>query len=132
MIILLNYIKIRIEIDMPKKIYSLNNIGKLLTYIPQVFLILLASLLLIISFFVGEYKKNKDIELLLEQQKYIKQEILNEYINSVKQKIGKYLLNTEQELKKNLYLIKGLQANIPNNQELINKHIKDIESKKKC
>ena len=115
---------------MSKKIYSLNDIGKLLTYIPQIFLILVAILLIVISFFVIEYKKNNDIKLLLEQQKYIKQKILSKYINSVSIEINNHLLNTEQELKKNAYLLKGLQANIVDTKTLINKHIKDIESKK--
>lgn len=115
---------------MSKKIYSLNDIGKLLTYIPQIFLILLASVLVIISFFLAEYKKNSDIQLLLEQQKYIKQKTLNEYINSINLEINNYLQNTEEELKKNVYLLKGLQANMLDSTMLINKYIKDIESKK--
>jgi len=113
-----------------KKIYSLNDIGKLLTYIPQIFLILLATLLVIISFFLAEYKRSSDIQLLLEQQKYIKQKTLNEYINSINLEINDYLQNTEAELKKNVYLLKGLQANIPDTSILVKRYVKDIESKK--
>ena len=102
----------------------------MLTYIPQVFLVLLATLLILISFFVVEYKKNNDIKLFLEKQRYIKQKTLNKYINSVNIKINNYLSNTEQELKKNVYLLKGLQVNISSTKELINNYIKDIESKK--
>lgn len=115
---------------MSKKLYSLNDIGKLLTYVPQIFLFLLAVLLVIISFLVAQNRKNNNIKLLYEQQKYIKQKKLNEYINSLKLEINTNLQSTEEELKKNVFLLKGLQANISNTTTLINKHIKDIESKK--
>ena len=115
---------------MSKKIYSLNDIGKLLTYIPQIFLFLLASLLVVISFFIAEYQRSHDIKLVKEQQKYIKQKLLSDYINSLNLKINTYLQNTEQELKKNVYILKGLQVNISSTKTLIDTYIKDIESKK--
>ena len=76
---------------MRKNIYSLDDIGKILTYIPQIFLIVFATILIIVSYFVIEYKQKNDINLLLEQQKYINEKILNEYISQVNKKIEKYL-----------------------------------------
>jgi PAS domain S-box-containing protein len=115
---------------MRKNIYSLDDIGKILTYIPQIFLIVFATILIIVSYFVIEYKQKNDINLLLEQQKYINEKILNEYISQVNKKIEKYLQETESELKKNVYILKGIQTNLPNINILINKYVKDIEQKK--
>jgi PAS domain S-box-containing protein len=115
---------------MKKTNYSLDDIGKLLTYIPQIFLILLATLFIIISYFVTQYKETSEINKFLAEQKYSNEKTLSNYISQVNKKIDKYLLETEQELKKNVHITKGLLANSKDINEVIEKYIKDFESKK--
>ncbi len=68
--------------------------------------------------------------MIKEQQRFKSEKILNEYITTINKKIEKQLKETEDELKRNVHLLKGIQTGTMNIDELINTYIKDIESKK--
>ncbi|WP_024955029.1 PAS domain-containing sensor histidine kinase [Sulfurospirillum arcachonense] len=114
---------------MQKKLYSLNDIGKLLTYIPPIFLLLLATIFVITSYFITQYKQKSDIQLLNQKQKFINQNILDEYISSINKTIKMQLAQSDQELKKSVHTLKGIQIGFSSDYKKIQNHIKNIEQK---
>jgi len=112
-----------------KKTYRLQDIEKILTYVPPLFIMLLTVLALIILFVVMEYRQNSKIEFHHQQQYFLKQNYLTEYINSVKQQVGRDLAKEEAKLKRSVYLLKGVSIGLGQSikRERFKKHIEEIE-----
>ena len=106
---------------MRKKTYRLQDIEKILTYVPPLFIILLTVVALIILFVVMEYRQNSKIEFYHQQERFRQQNYLTEYINSVEQQVKRELSKVEAKLKRSVHLLQGISIGIgdkPNRQKL--------------
>ena len=117
-----------------KKKYSLTDIQNLFSRIPIVFIMLLASLLLIIAYFILDAKKNRKIDLIkqkyLLQYEFDKKVELNKFINKVKKRVDGTFFNEEKIIKEATYKAIGyIQSNSFRNFDEIRKYLKSIEEK---
>ncbi|PHO14655.1 hypothetical protein, partial [Malaciobacter marinus] len=89
------------------KKYTLSDIQKLFSQIPVIFILLLAILSLIISYFLLETKKNTKIDLLKQKAflnyEFKKKQELNEFRIKVKEQLKEIFLHEEILLKKVTY-----------------------------
>jgi len=97
---------------MNKKVYKLNDIEKLLTFIPPFFIFILAILATILSYFIIDYQEKSQIKLLKQEEHFISQNYLNTYVNIVDKKIKKHLEDVQKELKKRVYTLSGIYKGI--------------------
>lgn len=116
------------------KKYSLNDIQKIFSQIPVFFIMLLASLLLVISFFILESKEKREIDLLKQKTllnyEFNKKEELQEFKNQVKENLKDAFLEEEVLLKKLTYKVLGyFESNGLKQIDLVLKYIKSIEKK---
>ena len=114
------------------KKYSLNDIQKLFSQIPVFFIMLLALVLLVISFFILESKENREIDLLKQKAllnyEFNKKEELQRFKNQVKENLKNAFLEEEILLKKITYKVIGyFQANNLNKIDELKNYIKQIE-----
>ncbi|HIP62311.1 MAG TPA: PAS domain S-box protein [Sulfurovum sp.] len=114
---------------MRKKVYKLSDIEKTLTYIPPLFIFILAILSMFISYFIMEYRQNSKIELLTQEQRFVNEGYLNRYINSVNLHIKDKLLLVEKELKRSVHTLDGISMglSLENNISKLQPFIKQIE-----
>ena len=115
------------------KKYSLNDIQKLFSQIPVFFIMLLASLLLVIAFFILESKENREIDLLKQKAllnyEFNKKEELQGFKNQVKENLKDSFFEEEILLKKITYKVIGyFHSNTSNKINLLRKYIKSIEN----
>ncbi|MFT5836403.1 MAG: PAS domain S-box-containing protein [Sulfurimonas sp.] len=115
-----------------KKNYSLDDIQRLFSQIPVIFLILLTTLLLVITYFILESKENRKIDLL--KQKYVlnydfnKKEELNDFKTYINKELKNSFTDEEITLKKVTYKTIGyLESNSLNNFDLLKGYLKTIE-----
>ncbi len=115
---------------MRKKVYKLSDIEKILTYVPPVFILILTILSLTILYFVMEYRQNSKIELYTQQQKFIKQNYLNDYIVSVEKQVKQELSRVEAKLKRSVHILKGISMGLDTKKEreILLAHIKTLEA----
>ena len=118
------------------KKYNLNDIEKLFSRIPIIFIIFLAVLLLVISYFILEIKANKEIDLL--NQKYIleykltKKEDLLSFKNEVDFEVNKNFLDLETSLKEITYKgIAYIEANSLKDFSKVKKYLRKLEKNTK-
>uniref|UniRef100_UPI00404808DD PAS domain-containing sensor histidine kinase n=1 Tax=Aliarcobacter sp. TaxID=2321116 RepID=UPI00404808DD len=117
-----------------KKKYSLIDIQKLFSQIPPTFIMLLASLLLIIAYFILDAKKNRQIDLIkqkyLLQYEFDKKVELNKFINNVDQKVKETFLNEEKILKRASFKVIGyLESKSLKRFDEVQNYLNDIEKK---
>jgi len=76
-----------------------------------------------------EYRQNSKIELLTQEQRFIKESYLNRYINSVNLHIKDKLLLVEKELKRSVHTLDGVNMglSLENNISKLQPFIKQIE-----
>ncbi|WP_294965098.1 PAS domain-containing sensor histidine kinase [Sulfurimonas sp.] len=115
-----------------KKSYSLDDIQRLFSQIPVIFLILLTTFLLVITYFILESKENRKIDLL--KQKYVlnydfkKKEELNDFKAYINQELKNSFTDEEITLKKVTYKTIGyLESNSLSNFDLLKGYLKTIE-----
>uniref|UniRef100_UPI004047871E PAS domain-containing sensor histidine kinase n=1 Tax=Aliarcobacter sp. TaxID=2321116 RepID=UPI004047871E len=117
-----------------KKKYSLIDIQKLFSQIPPTFIMLLASLLLIIAYFILDAKKNRQIDLIkqkyLLQYEFDKKVELNKFINNVDQKVKETFLNEEKILKRASFKVIGyLESKSLKRFDEVQNYLNNIEKK---
>lgn len=112
---------------MPKKIYKLSDIEKILTYTPPIFLLILTAISIFMTYLVIEYRQNSKITLKLQEQKFFYQKQLDNYIEDTNQKIKISLSQAQQELQKSVHLLKGVYSTT--RYKGLTSHLKDIEEK---
>lgn len=117
-----------------KKKYSLIDIQKLFSQIPLAFIMLLASLLLIIAYFILDAKKNRQIDLIkqkyLLQYEFDKKVELNKFINNVDQKVKETFLNEEKILKRASFKVIGyLESKSLKRFDEVQNYLNNIEKK---
>ncbi len=117
-----------------KKKYSLKDIEELFLRSPIIFILFLASLLMIISYFILESKENRKVDLL--KQKYILQEefknkeLLNVFINKVGKDVKQNFNEVERILRKANYKSLGyIESNFFKKSWLIKEYLESIEKK---
>jgi len=114
------------------KKYSLNDIQKIFSQIPVLFIILFAIVVLVISFFILESQENREIDLLKQKAllsyEFKKKEELQAFKNQVKSNLSDAFLEEEILLKKITYKIIGyLESNKVRNIDAVDHYIKNIE-----
>ena len=114
------------------KKYSLNDIQKLFSQIPIIFIIFLAITSLAISFFILDAKENRKIDLLKQKARlsyeFNKKEELERFKNHVKENLKDAFFEEEILLKKITYKVIGyLESNKLNQTTLAKNYIKSIE-----
>jgi len=118
------------------KKYDLYDIERLFSKIPLIFIIFLASFLLLISFFILETKKNTKINLLKQEHilsyKFKQKEKLLNFLVDVKEDVAKNFIEVEDKLKEVSYKAIGyLDSNELLDLGLVKKYLVDIEKKSK-
>lgn len=114
------------------KKYTLIDIQKLFSQIPVIFIMLLASILLVITYFILDSKENRKIDLL--KQKYFlnyefaKKEEISSFKTHVKEQLKESFLEEEILLKKVTYKAIGyLESNSLIEFDLLQDYLKSIE-----
>jgi PAS domain S-box-containing protein len=97
---------------MGKKVYKLNDIEKYLSYVPPFFILILAILSIVASYFIMEYREKSHIKLLVQEQKFVSQNHLNNYVSTVNLQTKKLLNDVEKELKRSVYTLKGIYTGV--------------------
>ena len=91
--------------------YTLSDIEKLFTKTPIFFIIFLAIISLIVSFFIIDFKKNREIGLLKQKKlisyEYTQKNKLDIFLNDVDKLSNKKILNEESNLKKATFEVIG-------------------------
>ena len=118
------------------KKYSLNDIQRIFSQIPVFFILLLAIVSLIISFFILEVEENRKIDLLKQKSllnyQFKKKEEIQRFKNHVKEKLKDAFFQEEILLKKITYNTVGyLESNSLQNLADIKDYIKKIEDRNK-
>ncbi|PHR68842.1 MAG: hypothetical protein COA66_16010 [Arcobacter sp.] len=118
------------------KEYDLYDIERLFSKIPLIFIIFLASFLLIITFFILETKKNTKINLLKQEHilsyKFNQKEKLLKFLVDVKEDVANNFIEVEDKLKEVSYKAIGyLDSNALLDLELVKKYLVEIEKKSK-
>jgi len=114
------------------KKYSLNDIQKLFSQIPIIFIIFLAILSLVISFFILDSKETRKIDLIKQKAllnyEFNKKEELQRFKNHVKENLKDAFFEEEILIKKITYKVLGyLESNSLNKIDLVNKYLKSLE-----
>jgi len=90
-----------------KKIYTLHDIEKLFTYIPAIFILFLAFLFLVISYFILESKQTRDIDLIQQKQilnyEFDKKDTLYKFVDTVESEVDEELLSVKEHLSQVVY-----------------------------
>jgi len=115
-----------------KKQYTLLNIQKLFSRIPMIFIIFLASLSIIISYFIIEAQEKRKIDLLKQKAflsyEFEKKEQLNNFKSKVKSYLENVFLKEEANLKKINYQVLGyLESSSLTAPSLYTNYFKKIE-----
>jgi len=100
-----------IKSNMRKKLYNLENIERVVTYIPTIFLLLLSSFILIISYTVINAKKKKEIESIKERSiiryEYKEKEKLYSFVSNIRKSFSKDIASAKIKLQKVVYKSSG-------------------------
>ncbi len=112
---------------MSKKIYTLSDIEKILTYTPPVFFLLLTAISIFVTFIVIEHQQNNKIAFISQEQKFFYQKQLDVYIEDTNQKIKISLSKAQQELQKSVHLLIGVYTTTK--YKGLIPHLKEIEEK---
>ena len=116
-----------------KKFYTLLDIKNKLVFTPLIFIFILSIIAFVSIYFFLEYEKRNKIELLIQNENFYKNDILKNYVASIKYNTSTNFDDIEGELSKYIYEIIGfIKAKIPNDKEfdfeLLRPFLKEIES----
>ncbi len=116
-----------------KKKYTLSDIERLYSQIPLIFIIVIALLSFLITFFILDSKQSREIDLL--KQKYFlnyeftKKEEITTFTSYIDKKLKNSFSKEEIHLKNITYKVVGfLQANKLKDKKNLDKYIKNIEN----
>ncbi len=117
---------------MHKKAYKLNDIDKILTYVPPIVFLVIYFISMVALWGVEKHREKSQIEIYKQQQKIIQQEYINKYIVSVEKNVNKSIEKVENRLRATAEYLKGLTdgtTDILDREKLIQK-IKELEDKR--
>lgn len=111
-----------------EKRYTLEYIQKLFSQIPAIFILLLSTLLIVITFFILETKENREIDLLKQKtflnEKFEKKQYLEKFRLQVDKQLKKSFLDEEILLKKVSYKASGyLESNSLSKFEILSDYL---------
>ncbi len=97
-----------------KKIPTLNDIEKLFTYIPKIFILILGGALFVISYIILDFKQKKDIDLIEQElilhYEFKQKDNLNKFVDEVEKKVKNEFLDDEDKLKQIIYQTMGYMS----------------------
>ncbi len=100
-----------IKSNMRKKLYNLENIEKVITYIPTIFLLLLSGFIIIISYMVINEKTKKEIESIKERSiiryEFKEKEKLYNFVSNIRKSFSKDIAKAKAKLQKVVYKSSG-------------------------
>ena len=116
-----------------KKFYTLLDIKNKLVFTPLIFIFILSIIAFVSIYFFLEYEKRNKINILIQNENFYKNDILKNYVASIKYNTSTNFDDIEGELSKYIYEIIGfIKAKIPNDKEfdfeLLRPFLKEIES----
>jgi PAS domain S-box-containing protein len=114
---------------MRKKIYTLNDIEKLLSYVPPFFILALMALSVVITHIVITHRQESDIALLTQKQAHQNQNLLDGYIASIHQRIDTDLSQVQERLKRSVHILEGIETGLPKGHtiEALKPYIQTLE-----
>ena len=118
-----------------KKFYTLSDIQNRIVYTPLIFVILLAIVSSISSYFFFSYEEKSKVKLLIQSENFYKKDELKTYISNIKYNTSANFDNIEIELSNNVYELNGyIKSSKFENKELdlgnLEKYITSIENNK--
>lgn len=81
-----------------RKFYTLSDIRKQIVLTPLIFVLLASIVSIVVIYFILGFQKNNSINLYLQEDKFNKQTILNEYVNDIKYNASASFDNEETSL----------------------------------
>ncbi len=115
-----------------KKKYSLNDIERLYSQIPLIFIIVIALLSFLITFFILDSKQSREIDLLKQRYflnyEFTKKEEINKFTSYIDKELKNSFSKEEIHLKNITYKVVGfIQANKLKDKRNLEDYIKSIE-----
>ena len=119
-----------------KKFYTLLDIKNQIVFTPLIFIFLLSILVFTSIYFFFEYEKQNKIDNLIQSENFYKNDVLKNYITSIKYNTSTSFDDIENDLSNYIYEIIGfIKAKMTINNEfdieLLKPHLKQIESANK-
>ena len=119
-----------------KKFYTLLDIKNQIVFTPLIFIFILSILVFTSIYFFFEYEKQNKIDNLIQSEKKKKNDVLKNYITSIKYNTSTSFDDIENDLSNYIYEIIGfIKAKMTINNEfdieLLKPHLKQIESANK-
>ncbi len=90
-----------------RKFYTLSDIRKHIVFTPLIFVFISSILSILLIIFILEFKKNNEISLNLQKDKFNKQTILNDYVSDIKFNASSSFDKEEVLLKDNIVSLLG-------------------------
>jgi PAS domain S-box-containing protein len=117
---------------MRQKNYTLNDIEKILTWIPPLFILILVILSVLITRIVIEHREESEVALQTQKEYYAQQSHLNNFIAAVNQRISDGLADVQKELKRNVHTLEGIHAGLGccQNVKALKPYIDKMEQKR--
>ncbi len=115
-----------------EKRYTLEYIQKLFSQIPAIFILVLATFVILITYFILDTKEKREIDLLKQKtflnEKFSKKQYLERFRLQVYKQLKKSFLDEEILLKKVTYKASGyLESNSANKFEILSDYFKSLE-----
>ena len=115
-----------------KKFYTLLDIKNKLVFTPLIFIFLLSIIAFVSIYFFLEYEKRNKINILIQNENFYQNDILKNYIASIKYNIGTSFDEIEAELNSNIYEVLGFTkarmfADKKFNIEQLKPYLKEME-----
>ena len=119
-----------------KKFYTLLDIKNQIVFTPLIFIFILSILVFTSIYFFFEYEKQNKIDNLIQSENFYKNDVLKNYITSIKYNTSTSFDDIENDLSNYIYEIIGfIKAKMTINNEfdieLLKPHLKQIESANK-
>jgi hypothetical protein len=116
-----------------KKFYTLLDIKNQIVFTPLIFIFILSILVFTSIYFFFEYEKQNKIDNLIQSENFYKNDVLKNYITSIKYNTSTSFDDIENDLSNYIYEIIGfIKAKMTINNEfdieLLKPHLKQIES----
>jgi len=119
-----------------RNLYNLENIEKIITYIPTIFIIILSVLLIFISYFALKSKMSREIDILKQQSvlkyEYIEKEKLQNFVRNIKKQVNGRIVGAKANLQKTIYKTIGYIDRMVEDKEDIEQivqYLKNIEKR---
>ncbi len=90
-----------------RRFHTLQDIRKILIYVPPIFVLVMAVLAIFLSSLILEKDQKNRIDLLIQEEQFIKKKLLNEFINDSQDQASAIFDEVERELNHRVYEVSG-------------------------